>query len=167
MKLRLLLFQECNRQCDGCCNKDWDLDSLPVCRDFTGYDKIMLTGGEPMLKPNMIKQVVDQIRSVNKCPIILYTAKTNNVISLIEILQIVDGLTITLHNQYDVNSFDYFDFIRRECKIKGKSLRINIFDGIKISNISPEWIVKDKIKWIKNSSLPEDEVFMRYSIYAI
>ena len=33
-KLRLLLFEECDRDCPGCCNRDWDLRSLPVCRDF-------------------------------------------------------------------------------------------------------------------------------------
>ena len=26
--LRLLLWEECNRTCQGCCNKDWDLSSL-------------------------------------------------------------------------------------------------------------------------------------------
>ena len=43
-KLRLLLFEECDRDCPGCCNRDWDLRSLPVCRDFTPYQVIMLTG---------------------------------------------------------------------------------------------------------------------------
>lgn len=35
-KLRLLLFEECDRDCPGCCNRDWDLRSFPVCRDFIG-----------------------------------------------------------------------------------------------------------------------------------
>jgi len=29
-KLRLLLFPDCNRNCAGCCNNDWDLDLLPM-----------------------------------------------------------------------------------------------------------------------------------------
>ncbi len=41
-KLRLLLFEECTRSCPGCCNRDWDLQSLPVCRDYSPYQLIML-----------------------------------------------------------------------------------------------------------------------------
>ena len=50
-KLRLLLFEECNRSCPGCCNRDWDLQPLPVCYDLPPYRIILLTGGEPMLYP--------------------------------------------------------------------------------------------------------------------
>ena len=57
-KLRLLLFEECDRDGPGCCNRDWDLRSLPVCRDFTPYQVIMLTGGEPMLHPEIIREAV-------------------------------------------------------------------------------------------------------------
>ena len=48
-KLRLLLLDDCNRNCPGCCNRDWDLQALPLCQDYTPYRLIMLTGGEPML----------------------------------------------------------------------------------------------------------------------
>ena len=39
-KLRLLLFTNCNRGCEGCCNLDWDLASLPIVDDFSQYDEI-------------------------------------------------------------------------------------------------------------------------------
>lgn len=41
-KLRLLLWEECNRTCAGCCNKDWNLSELPVCFDYSGYDLILI-----------------------------------------------------------------------------------------------------------------------------
>lgn len=44
-KLRLLLHEECNRNCKGCCNKDWDLNALEIEDDFTDYDEILITGG--------------------------------------------------------------------------------------------------------------------------
>ena len=32
-KLRLLLFEECDRDCPGCCNRDWDWQ--PKRRSYT------------------------------------------------------------------------------------------------------------------------------------
>ncbi|MBU1087771.1 MAG: hypothetical protein KKD05_09695, partial [Candidatus Omnitrophica bacterium] len=56
-KLRLLLFTECNRNCNGCCNNDWDLKSLLNEHLFKEYSEILLTGGEPMLHPELILEV--------------------------------------------------------------------------------------------------------------
>ena len=39
-KLRLLVTENCNRNCEGCCNKDWDLSSLEVCTSYKGYDEV-------------------------------------------------------------------------------------------------------------------------------
>ena len=64
-KLRLLFTKDCNRNCPGCCNKDWDLDSLPVCTDFTPYDLVMITGGEPMLYPERLLHLIRRIREEN------------------------------------------------------------------------------------------------------
>ena len=45
--LRLLLFEDCNRNCKKCCNKQWDLKLLPEVGSFKDWDEIILTGGEP------------------------------------------------------------------------------------------------------------------------
>lgn len=76
-KLRLLLFEKCNRNCKGCCNKQWDLSKLPIENDFTGYKLIILTGGEPLLEPDLVKNVIRMIRNKTDAKIILYTAKIN------------------------------------------------------------------------------------------
>ncbi len=73
LKLRLLLFEECRRNCPGCCNWDWDLKALPACRDYTPYRLIMLTRGEPMLHPEVIRSDVAAIRAQTDAPIYLYT----------------------------------------------------------------------------------------------
>ena len=173
--LRLLLFEECNRNCSGCCNKDWDLKSLPICTSFTVYNMILLTGGEPMLKPQLIKSVVKSIRKETVSPIYLYTAKIDSILITMDILyNYVDGMTVTLHDQSDVELFKEFNDILLNTKqgihltyglsirIAPKSLRLNIFNGIDLSSTNLElWSVKSKIEWIKNCPLPENEVFMR------
>jgi len=163
-KLRLLITKECNRNCPGCCNKDWDLDNLPICTSFEGYDEIMLTGGEPMLKVDLVLKVIEQIRKENPlAKIYMYTAFVFTS-TIFDTLRLLDGITVTLHTRWDVKKFKwftqplYFLYLFSE-----KSLRLNIFDGIKIPkdlNLNL-WKVRKNIKWIKNCPLPKDEVFMR------
>lgn len=163
MKLRLLLLEECNRNCQGCCNKDWDLKSLPPCKDFSGYEMIMLTGGEPMLYPWLVKGVSQIIRKQTDTPIILYTAKVDDIKESYDVLHYIDGMTITLHEQKDV--FPLINFSRIESySSAARSLRLNIFKGVEFdwkNTLDSYWQVKDNIEWIKNCPLPKDEVFMR------
>ena len=173
-KLRLLLTSDCNRNCEGCCNKDWDLDSLPVCTDYSGYNEIMITGGEPMLYPEKIRECTSKIwgsislkwdNIFKKSPCVyLYTAWTKRPIELIDLLMVrwIDGLTLTLHNQDDVNGFENLNERLMVYKFK-YSLRLNVFKGVDLSGIDLSlWKVKDNIEWIKDCLLPEDEVFMRF-----
>jgi len=163
--LRLLLWEECPRNCSGCCNKDWDLKTLPCVRvaDYVGYDEIILTGGEPMLYPCKLLQIIHALRSWSEAKLYLYTAQCQP--ALLSMLHYVDGLTVTLHEQSDVANFDLFNSFRREMfdKYGKKSLRLNIFKGIDTSELNLEdWQVKDNMEWIKNCPLPENETFARW-----
>lgn len=162
--LRLLLLKECNRSCAGCCNKEWDLDALPICQSFQGYDEIILTGGEPFLKPELILSTILKIKLENPiAKIFVYTAKTDTENKyLINILDLIDGLTVTLHEQEDVKDFCFFTGWIRKNNFSHLSLRLNIFKGVKINSFwKLGWKVKDNIEWIKNCPLPKNEVFMR------
>jgi len=164
MKLRLLLFGDCDRRCQKCCNKDWDLDALPVCENYAGYSEILLTGGEPLLKPDVVKRVVSEIRAQSDAPIYLYTAKTDDVKAFIDTLFLVDGMTVTLHRQKDLTPFVELDKALESCMImSGKSMRLKTFAAVSMAGIeiSSCWQHKDGIKWIPNCPLPKDEVFMR------
>lgn len=157
-KLRLLLFEECNRNCQGCCNKDWDLKSIPVCKDFTPYRLIMLTGGEPMLHPEVILDAVSAIRAQTTAPIYLYTAMVND--ALDDVMSYIDGAVITLHSPADIEPFERFD--RTAHNLFGKSLRLNIFEEVGDVVSSPLWRRKEHMEWIPNCPLPNGEVLMRY-----
>jgi len=163
MKLRLLLFTECNRRCKGCCNKDWNLNALPVCDSFSEYECVMLTGGEPMLIPDLVKKAVGRIRAETDAPIFLYTAKTDDAGGLLDMLRLVDGLTVTLHTRKDAPMFREFNAAMRRIDVVGKSLRLNVFNGISIGDTDVSgWTVKSGIRWIKDCPLPTDEAFMRW-----
>jgi len=166
VKLRLLLFEECNRNCRGCCNKDWDLKALPQVKTFKGFDEILLTGGEPMLHPIIVKKVSNKIYKQNeKTKIYMYTAKVDNLDDMICIMPYLNGITLTLHVQKDVDDFLAFNQVLIQNFLGGidyLSLRLNIFEKVTLAyNDLFLWKIKDNIKWMKNCPLPKNEIFMR------
>lgn len=168
-KLRLLMFEKCNRSCERCCNKDFSLDTLPVVQDYSGYRTIMLTGGEPMLNVPLLLGTVAAIREVNpKAKIIVYTAKINRISLVLSVLEAVDGMTVTLHKQKDKKRFFNLNMVLMHKGLlaltQGKSLRLNAFREAEVPSTYEGhgiWKVKNGLEWIKNCPLPTDEVFMR------
>lgn len=166
-KLRLLLFDDCDRDCAGCCNKQWDLDKVPLVESYVGYDEVMITGGEPMLAPMMVITTALSVRRENPtCKILLYTAKSKRAEDILAVLHVLDGLTLTLHEPYDVKNFlrlnDYLCMMRPV--FKGMSFRLNVFKGVHVDPHHMDlsmWVVKDNMEWIENCPLPENETFMR------
>lgn len=161
-KLRLLLFEDCNRNCIGCCNKDFDIKNLPVCTDYTLYNKIMLTGGEPMLRPDVVLQAVSEIREQTNASIILYTAWAKDPEILGCIVDQIDGLTLTLHGPEDIADFKSFDNYYKERYRPYRTFRLNVFKEAGEIQEHSFWQVKNGIEWIENCPLPDNEVFMRY-----
>ena len=161
-KLRLLVTDKCNRSCQGCCNKQWDLANLPICKDFRGYDQILLTGGEPMLHIAQLINTIGTIRKQTNTPIYLYTAKADHPTFLNVVLTLVDGITLTLHDKSDIEPFLALQEYLKYHKPESKSLRLNIFHPI---SLAPEqlvgWQVKPDMIWIEDCPLPTDETFMR------
>jgi len=163
-KLRLLLFEDCNRDCDGCCNKDWDLEHLPIENDFSGYDEILLTGGEPMLDWRYVMKVAHKIKAESDAKIYVYTAKVDVLCDVIIVLDYVDGITVTIHDYIDIPPFLALNGYLRCNFRKGKSFRLNIFRGIDFKYDEGIWVVKDNIDWIKDCPLPDNETLARCGI---
>lgn len=172
--LRLLLFEECNSNCEWCCNRGWtdrdgtihkNVSHIPVCEDFTGYDQIVLTGGEPMLRPLLVVRIIEHIRKVAPSTLVyVYTAMVSNFSAALQVLLCSDGMTITLHSQKDVVPFMTFaKSIGQIAELSvHRSLRLNVFSGINLpDDISAYWHIKRDMSWIKNCRLPENEVLMR------
>lgn len=158
--LRLLVTKECNHNCSGCCNKQWDLDKLPIITDFSEYDEIIITGGEPMLFGNSVKTLADSIRLLYpNIKLILYTTKIHQAHWYCR--QNFDGITVTLHEQYDVEHF----YNNYNLYFSAETLRLNVFENVTIPTRYKKlfkkhgWIIKDNIKWIENCPLPENETF--------
>jgi len=162
--LRLLVTSYCKRACPGCCNQDWDLESLPVVRSFKKYKRICLTGGEPMLYSLMLLYIAKQIRQETDAEIIVYSAKTDSLRAWEWTLRKLDGATITLHETRDIKDFARLNefLLSRPDLTRDKSLRLNVFKGIPLNGMDLSlWKVKDNITW-KSKSLPDNEEFLRW-----
>lgn len=161
-KLRLLLFEDCNRACDGCCNKQWDLNELEAETSFDQYNLIILTGGEVMLDKELLIQAISDIKRQTDAPIYVYTANVDDSEHIKILLRVVNGITLTLHEQEDIASFEVLNRVLSD-KEKNKSLRLNVFKGISLNGIDTSgWNIKQDIEWIEDCPLPENEVFKRY-----
>ena len=165
MKLRLLMLEECNRRCKGCCNKDWDLVALPKITDFSKYEIVMLTGGEPMLYPEQVVAKANEVRAQSAAEIFVYTAKVDDINAALAVLNAVDGMTVTLHTKKDIPIFKKFDAAVKAAGLS-KKLRLNVFKNVSkfyspTEDTLSRWAVKDDITWIKDCPLPEGEVMGR------
>ncbi len=159
-KLRLLLFEDCNRTCAGYCNRDWDLATLPEVEGYAGYDEVLLTGGEPMLNLALVMHVIADIRAECSAKIYVYTAMVADFHEAVLVLGTADGMCVTLHDQSDVAPFRKFNKWLLRVR-PAKSLRLNIFEGVDVGDADLSlWTVKH-VRWLKNCPLPADEVFMR------
>ena len=78
-----------------------------------------------------------------------------------ELLPILDGVTVTLHEPKDLPEFQRF--VAAAHNLSGKSLRLNVFrEAGPIPGPFPGWTVKEDMEWIPNCPLPEGEVLMCY-----
>jgi len=161
MKLRLILHEKCKKKCEGCCNKDWNIPMLPINNGYLGYEEILLTGGEPFLTPKLLKKVITEIRKETNTPIYIYTAEPNYNV-FFEILNLVDGICFTIHDNFELKKFKQID-IGLSIRRINKSMRLNIFKDIEIGELKyGGWKIKKDIEWIKNCPLPAGEILKRY-----
>jgi hypothetical protein len=156
---RIVITKECDRDCQGCCNKQRDLDSLPIIGDEQ-YDMIILTGGEPLKFIEELTLLILWFRSKSQGQIIVYTAKLDNANGIYAVLNLIDGITITLHEPSDVEPFRIVD--KHIAKLTGqRSCRLNVFKGVTVPTLQGKWAIKDEMEWLDPCPLPKGEVLLR------
>lgn len=184
-KLRLLVTTKCHNSCPMCCNKQFDLNNLPIV-DRWDYDEIMLTGGEPLSSVKKVRYLItliESIKTIQKAQglplskVYVYTS-THHPNLMRKILPYVDGITYTPHNVKEVHtaiSFNQHILLQKEYNpayIGKKSFKLNLFSDIKeiikrvtkLSSFS-YWTIHE-IQWLKDCPIPDGEDFRRiYTLY--
>lgn len=168
-KLRLLVTANCLNRCPLCCNKQFNVNDIPVV-DRWDYEEIMITGGEPMLYPDRLERLCKGIREVTeqmglRPKIYLYTSRCwwNDIDRAIRYY--ADGIVVAPHSSDDVKIFRQTNnnlLKYRYGKYLECSLRLKVFPEVR--DALPEnlkcWKVEHS-EWIENCPLPNGEDFRR------
>lgn len=149
MKLLLLTTKQCHRNCRWCCNKFRNLETLPICDSYKGYEEIIITGGEPTLFSDQVVSLAKKIRQENStASLTLYTTRTEN---LPQMGEVFDKIFFTIHSRPQIE-----DLLRVEKKFMEK---VQILSFVEVSEIFPGVV---KLHWDKTPfPIPEDQAFMR------
>jgi hypothetical protein len=168
-KARVLITKKCDRDCDGCCNKSSILDSMKDITDLQilqEYQVIMITGGEPILVPEKLMDLLHWLdeHMEHTTPIYLYSARYDRKIYE-KIMSLINGLHFTLHAE--ANDEDIADLKALSLFLKGygrhhQSLRLaidtRVYSRYDLSNIDlSAWSVVRKMTWLKDAPLPAGE----------
>lgn len=168
---RFLITMDCNRACKGCCNTYEPIMRhavrIPTIEPLQGFDEIMITGGEPMLYPEMTKDIITRLWMQTNRPlkIFLYTATFHPMLK--EIASMVNGIHFTLHHPYTVQDafgFQSFQDMALNPKFDKCSFRCYIDPTIKEEiRIRPNAWKRLEVKpWIESGDceLPENNLFI-------
>lgn len=166
MKVRLIVTYKCSRDCPGCCNKNWKYDppvELGVLYSDE-LDEFIITGGEPMLFPVQLRELLKSYQPfrIRGIKIYLYTAYIPYAIPFIEnILPLIDGLHYTIHDNEESANLKVFQ--EKICLTvpsiwRDKTFRLDIFPKVTYINLMPHMWQRIQFKsWIKDCPLPKDE----------
>lgn len=115
--MHLLITDKCDRDCKDCCNKQYDVKSIPIAtqEEFESVETICLTGGEPFkyAEPYAVtmwlKSKYPNIKNVyvytNAAPLLEWLEKNNpNGFGYIG-FSTLDGLSVSIKTVDDLNAF--------------------------------------------------------------
>lgn len=157
-KARLIFTTMCKRNCKGCYMRNWSgkEPEFKTYEQLNEYDEIYITGGEPMLYPLELINTIKIIRKNSKAKIYLYTALPSPLEYFNKVLELVDGITLTLHQVKDVDLFRSLKL--GEQVFPKKSMRLHIFPIMKVK--AEDWVVRHKV-WLKDAPLPAGEELIK------
>lgn len=129
---RILITKVCNRTCHYCCNEQVDtvVDSaIPVTNlDFVSqFEAVVISGGEPMLYPDKVIAMAREIKAMKNIPIYMYSATFTKYTEAV--LQHIDGITFTVHQEANVKEVVGFNGIQKlAAAYPGKKFRLTVHD---------------------------------------
>jgi len=157
-KARLIVTYKCHKDCAWCCNKNWrGTPARPIgVMALYSHEMVMITGGEPLLFPDKLEDLLYALKMNSSAMRIVYTAKTNGLMAL---LPYTDGITLTLHDPEDVLPFlQMVKYNQYALSNYRGMLRLNVFrsSGYKHNSLAQMFAHK-WVDWIKDCPLPPDE----------
>jgi organic radical activating enzyme len=162
---RLMITNDCFRGCTNCCNNNKTLmkkaTELYSLYPMKNYEAICITGGEPLQQPQKVLKVIEVIKAINpKIKIYLYTSMYS--VEMINILDLVDGVTYSVHEMSRINdvvNFNKFQILAG--RFPDKSLRLYLSPKLRfripVKPVVWKRIVSTPWDSLEDCKLPENE----------
>ena len=163
--IHLLTTSLCDRDYPYCCNKQYDLSTIPQVSDeeLCRAENIFLTGGEPFTftQPAEIANYL-RIKYKNIKQVIVYTNAYELYCYLVRggSLGSIDGLTVSLKNWRDKDCFeDILTYLKDYSKCK--SNRLYHFQTFFIAGLKTTGFEVFKREWQPNFTPAPNSIFRR------
>lgn len=167
--MHLLITDKCDRDCKWCCNKQYDVNDIPIAtkEEYESVEIVCLTGGEPFEYSipsdvaTWLKSTYPNIKRVyvytNAAPLsdcfLEIAAKKSN----FDCLSNIDGLSVSIKNKHDLWSFE--PIAKHKPVAKLKSNLLYVFD-----NLLPEYVGNFKVinrEWQEDFKPAKNTIFRR------
>lgn len=115
--IHLFVTSQCNHDCPLCCNKQYDIDKIPVVTvdELKNAHTVLITGGEPLIFniPPFIGMLRQQYPNITA--LYVYTSGSPNIDRIL--CKVVDGINFSPKDVFDV--MDLMDiFIKRKNELR-------------------------------------------------
>lgn len=167
---RVIVTYRCDRHCPGCCNtQPQDVKTIHLIEELKDYEEIVVTGGEPLLEPELLIFFIKKLRKQNKnVKVFLYTACLD-VQQYKKIAGEFDGITVTLHAECNDNDIlklkDLSEWISED-GIMRLFIDQRVYNKYDLSNIDlSEWNVIRKLEWKENCKPAPNEDLLFLSLF--
>jgi len=164
--IHLLVTPLCNRHCKHCCNKQYDLNDIPVVteEELKNAHTICITGGEPFLfsDPYAIayyyKHRYKNIKNVYVYTNALELSLYLKIHKKEKLFKYIDGVNVSIKHQSDVVSFK--EVILNDERInKMNSNLLYVFDDLYKDNVGNFKFIKRT--WQPDFKPADDSIFRR------
>ena len=140
----IMVTSLCDRDCEYCCNKQYDLNSIPYItkEELDQMKHIYITGGEPFAYSNPCEIAMNlKLCHKNIESVIVYTNAMELAYYLLRDGKIfcIDGVTVSIKNYTDKHSFE--KCISKDPQIlRLPSNRLYVFPGFEDVECPPQFV---------------------------
>lgn len=176
---RILITTKCNRNCPGCANEKFiksdEMHIMEHLTEIVKYNEIIITGGEPMLQPNKVANMIWDIRYISKAPIFMYSSTVDlKVARHNSILRLLDGLTYTVHYESTMKDIMMLQYLSTKLKNFAPKLKTRLLLDSRLPQkyelLNIDFGAWDIVKWLEwkqdgDCPLPEHETGYYYKVF--
>lgn len=110
-KIHIMVTSLCNRNCRYCCNKQYDLNSVPYVTDeeLRDAERLFLTGGEPFLFSNpcgIAATYKEKYKNIKSIYVYTNAYELGKYLYMGGKIHDIDGVTVSIKNRSDLEFFE-------------------------------------------------------------